>query len=69
MDKVYDKDLIDYIKTISQKVDDNNVNHIMKSKTEFVLYYYRKKELGGNYTVKLPIDTILTSYESFTSRK
>ena len=69
MEKVYDNDLIEYIKAISTRVDNNKINHVMKSKTDFILYYYRKKELGGNYTVKLPIDTIITSYESFTSRK
>jgi hypothetical protein len=58
MEKVYDNDLISYVRNLSESITKDKLSHIMRSRKDYVLYYYRKKEDGGNYTIKIPLSTI-----------
>ena len=55
---VYNKKLLDYFKEKSKKITKDKLSHVMKNNDNFILYYYRSKENGGNYTIKLPIYSI-----------
>ncbi len=63
MEKVYDKKLFDYIDSISEKITTDKLDHIMKTKKDFVLYYCRKDCCGGNYTVNVKVEIISMGYD------
>ena len=69
MEMIYDENLLEYLRELSKKQTSDRLNHVMKSKKDYIFYYYRKKENGGNYTIKLPVKTIAVGYSIFLESK